>query len=189
MNLAQEAYQAYANHTGWKSLATGQPLPQWDALPEAIQKAWQVSAAWVVGKATGQHDWKPTGDAVPIPVHVARMIGLDYSRDMVVILAYHRNSEVTTTVTWGRESADKEGAANVAQRCAELIGCDASTYKPHQDYRFISEGERAAIIDGLVKACQAADHAIASVITFRGGITDECLEDVRCALKAACEKA
>ena len=58
MNLAQEAYEAYANHTGWKSLATGQPLPQWDVLPPAIQEAWTVSTAWVVGKATGQHNWR-----------------------------------------------------------------------------------------------------------------------------------
>lgn len=58
MNLAQEAYEAYANHTGWKSLATGQPLPQWDKLSEAIQQAWQVSAAWVAGKVSGNHDWK-----------------------------------------------------------------------------------------------------------------------------------
>lgn len=58
MNLAQEAYEAYANHTGWKSLATGQPLPEWEALPQAIKTAWTVSTAWVVGKTTGQHNWK-----------------------------------------------------------------------------------------------------------------------------------
>lgn len=58
MNLAQEAYEAYANHTGWKSLATGQPLPQWDTLSQAIKDAWMVSTAWVVGKATGNHNWK-----------------------------------------------------------------------------------------------------------------------------------
>ena len=58
MNLAQEAYEAYANHTGWKSLATGSPLPQWCDLPKKIQEAWQVSAAWVAGKLTGNHDWR-----------------------------------------------------------------------------------------------------------------------------------
>lgn len=58
MQLAKEAYEAYANHTGWKSLATGQPLPQWDSLPRAIQEAWEVSAAWVAGKVSGMHDWK-----------------------------------------------------------------------------------------------------------------------------------
>jgi len=58
MQLAKEAYEAYANHTGWKSLATGQPLPQWEQLSGAIQLAWQVSTAWIVGKATGMHDWQ-----------------------------------------------------------------------------------------------------------------------------------
>lgn len=47
MNLAQIAYEAYANHTEWKSLATGQPLPQWAALSEAIQQAWSSSSAAV----------------------------------------------------------------------------------------------------------------------------------------------
>jgi len=58
MQLAKEAYEAYANHAGWKSLATGQPLQQWEALPEAIQKAWTVSTVWVVGNVSGQHDWR-----------------------------------------------------------------------------------------------------------------------------------
>lgn len=57
MNIAQEAYEAYANHTGWKSLATGANLPQWDKLPDAIKAAWQVSAGWVAGRVSGQHDW------------------------------------------------------------------------------------------------------------------------------------
>lgn len=53
MNYAKEAYEAYCRHTNWKSLATGQPLPQWDALPEAIRKAWEVSAAWLLGLFLG----------------------------------------------------------------------------------------------------------------------------------------
>lgn len=58
MNLAKEAYEAYANHTNWKSLATGATLPQWDELSDAIKAAWMSSAAWVAGKVSGQHDWK-----------------------------------------------------------------------------------------------------------------------------------
>jgi len=58
MNYAKEAYEAYCRHTGWKSLATGSPLPPWDALPKSIQEAWQVSTAWVVGRLTanGVHE-------------------------------------------------------------------------------------------------------------------------------------
>lgn len=58
MQLAKEAYEAYAGHAGWKSLATGQPLPQWDDLPKSIKAAWNVSAAWVAGKVSGNHDWQ-----------------------------------------------------------------------------------------------------------------------------------
>lgn len=55
MNLAREAYEAYANHTGWKSLATGSPLPQWADLSDAIRSAWMVSTAWVVGRVLREH--------------------------------------------------------------------------------------------------------------------------------------
>lgn len=50
LSLGKEAYEAYARHTGFKSLATGADLPQWDGLSEAIRNAWMVSAAWVAGR-------------------------------------------------------------------------------------------------------------------------------------------
>lgn len=50
MSIGREAYEAYARHTRWKSLATGQDLPQWADLREEIQAAWMVSAAWVAGR-------------------------------------------------------------------------------------------------------------------------------------------
>lgn len=56
MRLDREAYEAYADHTGWKSLATGQPLPPWDELPAEIRRAWQVSTAWVVGRVLRRED-------------------------------------------------------------------------------------------------------------------------------------
>lgn len=58
MNYAKEAYEAYCRHTGWKSLATGAALPQWDNLPEAIRTAWMVSTGWVLGlwEASGCHE-------------------------------------------------------------------------------------------------------------------------------------
>lgn len=43
-HLGRALYEAYAKHTEWKSLATGDPLPQWDALKPAIQAAWNASA-------------------------------------------------------------------------------------------------------------------------------------------------
>ena len=41
---AQVLYEAYCEHTGWKSLASGQDLPQWSGLREDIKEAWRASA-------------------------------------------------------------------------------------------------------------------------------------------------
>lgn len=47
MTLGQVAYKCYRDRTGGVSLATGQPIPEWSALPEAIQDAWQAAARGV----------------------------------------------------------------------------------------------------------------------------------------------
>ena len=41
-SLGQLGYEAYATHTNWKSLATGQPLPQWQELPPDSKAAWET---------------------------------------------------------------------------------------------------------------------------------------------------
>ena len=38
MTLAQLAYEAYRAHTGGISLASGQPIPEWNALKPEIQE-------------------------------------------------------------------------------------------------------------------------------------------------------
>lgn len=43
-SYGQIAYEAYCNHTDWKSLATGQSLPQWEGLKPEIREAWEVSS-------------------------------------------------------------------------------------------------------------------------------------------------
>ena len=43
MTLAQLAYEAYRAHTGGISLASGQPIPEWNALKFDIQEAWKAS--------------------------------------------------------------------------------------------------------------------------------------------------
>lgn len=42
--LGQLAYEAYVQHAGGKSLATGDDLPAWGELSPEIQAAWQYSA-------------------------------------------------------------------------------------------------------------------------------------------------
>lgn len=46
--LAQIAYEGYRNHTGGKSLATGQAIPEWAGLSEGIQNAWRASVQAVL---------------------------------------------------------------------------------------------------------------------------------------------
>lgn len=42
--IGRIAYEAYCDHTNWKSLATGQALPKWEGLKSEIQQAWMMSA-------------------------------------------------------------------------------------------------------------------------------------------------
>jgi len=42
--VGQALYEAYSKHTGGKSLATGDALPQWDGLKPQIQEAWKAAA-------------------------------------------------------------------------------------------------------------------------------------------------
>lgn len=51
---AHIAYDAYCDHTGWKSLATGQTLPPWDQLPRSIQEAWEAAANALIGSSEAQ---------------------------------------------------------------------------------------------------------------------------------------
>lgn len=42
--LGQRAYEAYCEETDWTSIATGQDLPEWELLPDKIQRAWKMVA-------------------------------------------------------------------------------------------------------------------------------------------------
>lgn len=45
--LGRIAYEAYCKTTGWKSAVTGDDLPQFRDVPEAVQNGW-IAAAQVV---------------------------------------------------------------------------------------------------------------------------------------------
>ena len=53
---AQVAYEGYRNHTGGKSLATGQPIPEWHELREDIKEAWRASVRAITSEAQDQID-------------------------------------------------------------------------------------------------------------------------------------
>lgn len=42
-SIGQILYEGYCAHTNWKSLASGQDLPQWAGLRPDIQTAWEAS--------------------------------------------------------------------------------------------------------------------------------------------------
>lgn len=53
MRLAELAYRAYGLSTDFKNFR-GDPMPEWDALPDPIQLAWYASAQAVHEAATGR---------------------------------------------------------------------------------------------------------------------------------------
>ena len=120
-----------------------------------------------------------------IPVDVARTIADQYEKDMVVLLAYDHATETTDSVTWGRSISDKENVVCVGEKCLQAIGVDLNTGTTHQDYRFISEGERAQLVDELVAACRRADEVIANLITDPCNVSDQHLQEVRDKIECA----
>jgi|GEM_PF-5165620 hypothetical protein len=42
-DLGEIGYTAYRDQTGGVSLVSGQPIPEWAALPDAIREAWQAA--------------------------------------------------------------------------------------------------------------------------------------------------
>ena len=39
----QVAYTAYRDHTNGRSLVSGEPIPEWEFLPEQVKAAWQAA--------------------------------------------------------------------------------------------------------------------------------------------------
>jgi hypothetical protein len=48
MAAARKAYEAYADRAGWKSLVTGDPLPQWADLSGSVMNGWFAAATAVI---------------------------------------------------------------------------------------------------------------------------------------------
>ena len=66
------AYEAYRDHTNGKSLATGQPIPQWYQLPPTIQEAWNAAAEAIA--AVGARIWEGhTESGIPVHCFVTRI--------------------------------------------------------------------------------------------------------------------
>jgi hypothetical protein len=44
----RRAYEGYRAYSDGKSLVSGQPIPEFDQLPEQIKRAWQASADYLL---------------------------------------------------------------------------------------------------------------------------------------------
>lgn len=53
-SYGQLAYEAYCESTGWRSVATQEPLPTWQDLLPAAQSAWESAAQAVVDRLQPQ---------------------------------------------------------------------------------------------------------------------------------------
>lgn len=56
MAYGKDAYEAYRNHAGGKSLVSGAALPEWSELPASIQGAWEAAAEAAVAAADPTED-------------------------------------------------------------------------------------------------------------------------------------
>lgn len=48
MSAGKVAYDGYRDFSDGKSLISGQPIPEWEKLPENIQQAWEAAARAVL---------------------------------------------------------------------------------------------------------------------------------------------
>lgn len=76
-DLAQGAYAAYGQSTGGRNFR-GDPMPEWDDLPEAIRTAWQAAAQNVVNTWATQEAADPIEyGEIQISRHLGRGIVVD----------------------------------------------------------------------------------------------------------------
>lgn len=61
--LGQVGYEAYCSHTNWKSLISGENLPQWGNVKPEIQNAWEHAGERIRVFLNGGIE---TEDAIPI---------------------------------------------------------------------------------------------------------------------------
>jgi hypothetical protein len=97
---------------------------------------------------------------VPVPVAAARDIALNFSKDIVVIVALDKAHDKIHTTTYGRDAFDKILAADLGVKLALEAGCDVVRAEYNEDFR--QPALRAQRIDELLAAAEevrAGNHA------------------------------
>jgi hypothetical protein len=122
-----------------------------------------------------------------IAIDEARQIGEAHAKDIVVIVVWDAESDRTRIVTWDRDPQQKAAAAVAGERFSRALDLGPPVHETIQDCRTIEAGMRAGLVDGLMRANRAAEHALSALIACRVGPTDGLLTEIRDALRAARE--
>lgn len=101
----------------------------------------------------------------PISVDVARGLADEYRKDMLLVVSWDAESNLTNVVTWGRKPQQKALAAKAGRRIEELLGL-GDPVEVHQDYR--REGEAAQSVDELRRRLAAIRDALAKIVISEG---------------------
>ena len=120
-----------------------------------------------------------------IPVREAQVLSEKYAKSVIFILGIDTVFTRLHTVTYGVSAQEKEWAAMVGEKLTKFLNPEFQAMESFQDYRTLDQGKMVVYIEQLQRACRAADHAIASVMATREGITEEALQTVRDTIKQA----
>lgn len=71
----------------------------------------------------------------PVPVESARVIGREFSKEIVVIVAWDECTRQIHTTTWGAAAKHKDWAAALGVKLAEAAGADVSKRRTSEDFQ------------------------------------------------------
>jgi len=97
-----------------------------------------------------------------IPVNLAAQIARDYDKQIVVILGYDANAQVTYTATFGTDAKFKDAAAAWGDACTVAVGADLEARTTFEDYRTTLQAQYRERLDRLEAELASAGRELAS---------------------------
>jgi len=80
----------------------------------------------------------------PVPVELAREVGRQFGKQVIVIIAWDEDNGQIHTTTWGEAARHKEWAAELGPKLAAAAGGATQLAKHYEDYREPGEAARNA---------------------------------------------
>lgn len=125
--------------------------------PEEVAKFDQATAVM------GEHHPQDAENYVPIPVEVARQIGQQFKRQVVVIVAWEQAGGMLHVTTWGELATHKAWAARLGSILADSAGSDIAKMTSYEDFREPTASATNAVrCEQLTAICKTAGHALRS---------------------------